>query len=175
MKLNLINPNADDRIDLRHVTLATQENFNRGPADPQGIFRPAPMTSACARRILKSWVVPLHSNGSATRTAASLGRYTGAGFSTTSPVGHAGCTRLCERWFQIAVPAVVVWAALPGLGFGPVVLGGIACGVLLAALYSDDAETVKIMLHERYEREHADRIARYIQTYIETLRRRSRP
>jgi hypothetical protein len=32
---------------------------------------------------------------------------------------------------QVAVPAVVVWAVLSGLGFGLVVLGGIACGVLL--------------------------------------------
>ena len=29
---------------------------------------------------------------------------------------------------QVAVPAVVVWAVLSGLGFGLVALGGIACG-----------------------------------------------
>ena len=82
---------------------------------------------------------------------------------------------------QVAVPAVVVWAVLSGLGFGLVVLGGIACGVLLAVLYSlayidqnaerrlvkhgYEPETVKVMLHERYEREHADQIARYMQTH----------
>ena len=82
---------------------------------------------------------------------------------------------------QVAVPAVVVWAVLSGLGFGLVALGGIACGVLLAVLYSlayidqsaqrrlvkhgYEPETVKVMLHERYEREHADQIARYMQTY----------
>jgi hypothetical protein len=82
---------------------------------------------------------------------------------------------------QIAVPAVIVWAALPGLGFGLVVLGGIACEILLAVLYSlayinqsaqrrlvkrgGEPETVKVTLYERYEREHADQIARYIQTY----------
>jgi Family of unknown function (DUF5313) len=82
---------------------------------------------------------------------------------------------------QVAVAAVVVWAVLSGLGFGLVVLGGIACGVFLAVLYSlayidqsaerrlvkhgYEPETVKLMLRERYEREHADEIARYIQTY----------
>ena len=56
-----------------------------------------------------------------------------------------------------------------------------ACGVLLAMLYSlayidqsaerrlvkhgYEPETVKVMLHEHYEREHADQIARYMQTY----------
>ena len=82
---------------------------------------------------------------------------------------------------QVAVPAVVVWAVLSGLGFGLVALGGIACGVLLAVLYSlayidqsaqrrlvkhgYEPETVKVMLHERYEREHADEIARYMKMY----------
>jgi hypothetical protein len=82
---------------------------------------------------------------------------------------------------QVAVPAVVVWAVLSGLGFGLVALGGIACGVLLAVLYSlayidqsaerrlvkhgYEPETVKLMLRERYEREHADQIVRYMQTY----------
>ena len=85
---------------------------------------------------------------------------------------------------QVAVPAVVVWAVLSGLGFGLVALGGIACGVLLAVLYSlayidqsaerrlvkhgYEPETVKLMLRERYEREHADEITRYIQTYRDT-------
>jgi hypothetical protein len=82
---------------------------------------------------------------------------------------------------QVAVPAVVVWVVLSGLGFGLAALGGIACGVLLAVLYSlayidqsaerrlvnlgYEPKTLKLMLRERYEHEHADEIARYIQTY----------
>ena len=67
------------------------------------------------------------------------------------------------------------------MGFSLVALGGVACGALLAVLYSlayidqsaerrlvkhgYEPERVKLMLHERYEREHADEIARYMQTY----------
>jgi Family of unknown function (DUF5313) len=82
---------------------------------------------------------------------------------------------------QVASPAAVVSIVLSRMGFGLVAFGGVACGVLLAVLYSlayidqsaerrlvkhgYEPETVKVMLHERYEREHADEIARYIQTY----------
>jgi Family of unknown function (DUF5313) len=67
------------------------------------------------------------------------------------------------------------------IGIWLVALGGIACGVVLAVLYSlayidqsverrlvkhgYEPETVKLMLRERYEREHPDEIARYMQTY----------
>ena len=52
MKLNLINSNAGLRIGLRNVALVTRGNVSRGSADPQGLFQPAPMTSACAWRIV---------------------------------------------------------------------------------------------------------------------------
>ena len=82
---------------------------------------------------------------------------------------------------QIAVPAAVVSVALTGLGFGLVVFGGVACGALLGLWYSlayidqtgdrrlvkhgYEPGTLKRELRERYDREHAEQIVRYRQTY----------
>lgn len=82
---------------------------------------------------------------------------------------------------QISVPAAMVSVALTEMGMGVVVVGGVACGALLGLWYSlayidqtGDRRLVKhgyepgmlkVMLHERYEREHADEIARYMQIY----------
>ena len=82
---------------------------------------------------------------------------------------------------QIAAPAAVVSVALTGLGIGVVVLGGVACGALLGLWYSlayidqtgdrrlvkngYEPGTLKRELRERYDREHADQIVRYMQTY----------
>jgi len=71
--------------------------------------------------------------------------------------------------------------ALTGLGFGLVVVGGVACGTLLGLWYSlahidptgdrrlvkhgYEPGTLKRQLRERYDREHADQIVRYTQTY----------
>ena len=82
---------------------------------------------------------------------------------------------------QIAVPAAVVSVVLTGLGFGLVVFGGVACGALLGLWYSlayidqtadrrlvkhgYEPGTLKRVLRERYDREHADQIVRYRQTY----------
>ena len=86
---------------------------------------------------------------------------------------------------QVAPAATVVAAVLSGLGFGLVVFGGVACGVLLGLWYSlayidqtgdrrlvthgYEPGTLKRMLGDRYEREHADQIARYKQTYRQAL------
>jgi len=82
---------------------------------------------------------------------------------------------------QIAVLAAVVSVALTGLGFGLVVFGGVACGALLGLWYSlayidqtgdrrlvkhgYEPGTLKRELRERYDREHAEQIVRYRQTY----------
>ena len=82
---------------------------------------------------------------------------------------------------QIALPAAVVSVALTGLGMGVVVLGGVACGALLGLWYSlayidqtgdrrlvkhgYEPGTLKRVLRERYDREHADQIVRYMQTH----------
>ena len=79
---------------------------------------------------------------------------------------------------QVVLPAAVVLAVL---GVTWIVWAAVGLGLLLALWYSlayinstaerrlvkhgYEPETVKVMLHERYEREHADQIARYMQTY----------
>jgi hypothetical protein len=79
---------------------------------------------------------------------------------------------------QVTLPAAVV---LPVLGFGAIIWAGVGLGTLLALWYSlayidQTAErrlvkhgyepgTLKRTLCERYEHEHADRIARYMQMY----------
>ncbi len=79
---------------------------------------------------------------------------------------------------QLALPAAVVAAVL---GVSWVVWAGVACGALLALWYSlayidSTAErrlvkhgfepgTLKRALRERYERDNADQIVRYMQTY----------
>jgi len=97
------------------------------------------------------------------------------------------------RWLRQIVRAVVqvvpaataVAAVLSGLGFGLVVFGGVACGTLLGLWYSlayidqtGDRRlvkhgyapgTLKRTLRDRYDREHADQIARYMQTYRHAL------
>ncbi len=81
-------------------------------------------------------------------------------------------------------PAAVVSVVLSDLGFGVVVFGGVACGVLLALWYSlayidqtgdrrlvkhgYDPGTLKRVLRERNRDEHADEIARYMQMYRKT-------
>jgi Family of unknown function (DUF5313) len=117
-------------------------------------------------------------------------RYTFGG--TLRPINRGWVLRdvTCRtRWLrqtvravvQVAPPAAAVAIVLSRLGFGLVALGGVACGVLLAVLYSlayidqsaewrlvkhgYEPERVKLALHERYEREHGDEIARYKQTY----------
>lgn len=68
-----------------------------------------------------------------------------------------------------------------GAGFGLVVFGGVACGALLGLWYSlayidqtgdrrlvkhgYEPGTLKRELRERYDREHAEQIVRYRQTY----------
>jgi hypothetical protein len=93
------------------------------------------------------------------------------------------------RWFrqivralvQIAPPAVLVSVVLSGMGMSMVALGGVACGAILGLWYSlayidqtgdrrlvkhgYEPGTLKEVLRERYNREHADQIARYMQTY----------
>jgi len=100
-----------------------------------------------------------------------------------------GDVTCCTRWLrqtaravaQIAVLAAVVSVALTGLGFGLVVFGGVACGALLGLWYSlayihqtgdrrlvkhgYEPGTLKRELRERYDREHAEQIVRYRQTY----------
>jgi len=65
-----------------------------------------------------------------------------------------------------------------------VVFGGVACGMILGLWYSlayidqtgdrrlvkhgYEPGTLKRMLRDRYDREHADQIARYMQTYRQT-------
>ena len=82
---------------------------------------------------------------------------------------------------QIALPATVVAAVLAGLGMGLVAVAVVACGALLGIWYSlayidqtgdrrlvkhgYDPGTLKHVLRERYNREHADQIVRYMQTY----------
>jgi Family of unknown function (DUF5313) len=82
---------------------------------------------------------------------------------------------------QIAAPAAIVAVLLDGLGFGLVVVGGVACGVLLGVWYSlayidqtgdrrlvkqgYEPGTLRRALRERYNDEHADEIARYRQMY----------
>jgi hypothetical protein len=82
---------------------------------------------------------------------------------------------------QIAVPAAIVAALLDGLGFGLVIVGGIACGALLGLWYSlayiDQTGDRRLVrqgyepgmlrqaLRDRYNDEHADEIARYRQIY----------
>jgi ketosteroid isomerase-like protein len=78
----------------------------------------------------------------------------------------------------IVPPAAVVSVVLSDLGFGWVVFGGVACGVLLALWYSlayidqtgdrrlvkhgYDPGALKRVLRERNRDEHADEIARYM-------------
>jgi hypothetical protein len=93
------------------------------------------------------------------------------------------------RWFrqtvralvQIAPPAVLGSVVLSGMGMSMVALAGVACGAILGLWYSlayidqtgdrrlvkhgYEPGTLKEALHERYNREHADQIARYLQTY----------
>jgi len=93
------------------------------------------------------------------------------------------------RWFRqtvralvlIAPLAVLVSVVLSGMGMSMVALAGVACGAILGLWYSlayidqtgdrrlvkhgYEPGTLKEVLHERYNREHADEIARYIQTY----------
>jgi Family of unknown function (DUF5313) len=82
---------------------------------------------------------------------------------------------------QIAVPAAAVSVVLTSLGMGVVVVGGVACGALLGLWFSlayidqtgdrrlvkngYEPGTLKRELRERYDREHGDQIARYMQTY----------
>jgi hypothetical protein len=82
---------------------------------------------------------------------------------------------------QILPAAAVVAVLLDGLGFGLVVFGGVACGTLLGLWYSlayidqtgdrrlvingYEPGTLKREMRERYDREHADQIVRYMQTY----------
>jgi hypothetical protein len=82
---------------------------------------------------------------------------------------------------QIAPPAVLVSVVLSGIGMGIVVLGGVACGAILGLWYSlayidqtgdrrlvkhgYEPGTLKEVLRERYHREHADQIARYMHMY----------
>ena len=98
------------------------------------------------------------------------------------------------RWLRQAVravvqvaPAVMAVAALLCLesGLGWVVFGGVACGMLLSLWYSlvyidqtgdrrlvkhgYEPGTLKPTLQDRYEREHADQIGRYMQAYRLTL------
>jgi hypothetical protein len=86
---------------------------------------------------------------------------------------------------QVAPSATVVAAVLClELGLGWVVFGGVACGGILALWYSlayidqtgerrlvkhgYEPGTLKQTLRDRYDREHADQIARYMQTYRQT-------
>jgi hypothetical protein len=142
-----------------------------------------------ARRIFAAWFVPPHLQWL---------RYTYGG--TRRPINRGWVLRdvTCRtRWLrqivravvQVAPSAAAVAIVLLEMGFGLVVLGGVACGLLLAVLYSlayidqsaeqrlvkhgYDPEQVKLTLHERYEREHADEIARYMQTYRKEAARTS--
>jgi hypothetical protein len=139
------------------------------------------MSSLSPRRILKVMVRP---------TALQWLRYTYGG--KLRPINRGWVLRdvTCRtRWLrqavravvQVAPPAAVVSIVLSRMGFSLVALGGVACGALLAVLYSlayidqsaerrlvkhgYEPERVKLMLHERYEREHADEIARYMKMY----------
>ncbi len=82
---------------------------------------------------------------------------------------------------QIMLPAAVVSLALSVLGFGWVIVGAIACGSILGLWYSlayidqtgdrrlvkhgYEPGTLKRAVRERYNHDHADEIARYLQTY----------
>jgi hypothetical protein len=87
----------------------------------------------------------------------------------------AGCARRRERWDRSRCPRPWCPVALTGLGFGLVVVGGVACGTLLGLWYSlahidptgdrrlvkhgYDLGTLKRVLRERNRDEHADEIA----------------
>jgi hypothetical protein len=82
---------------------------------------------------------------------------------------------------QVMLPAAVVSGVLSVLGFGWIIFGGVACGALLGLWYSlayidqtgdrrlvkhgYESGTLKRAVRERYNREHADEIAHYLETY----------